>query len=198
MRNQNYKPGFGNQSKLNLFIILSLLILVILGCSRFGKKSNVDISVPSNTNSTNTVKIDPTPTKPTFTKSDASKAEMPSDAELQDITKTTLLNFNMAVSDADFNGFYSNIARAWQKQTTAEKLKTTFQVFIDKKINIGSISSRDASFSPPPVIEKELGYKTLKLMGRYSTSPNPTKFVLHYIPEGKDWKLTRIEIDTTP
>ena len=195
MKNQKNKFSLGNQSKLNLLIILSFFIFVGLGCPSFGKKDKVDVNV---TNSTTPAQSPASTPKPTFTKADASKREMPSDAELQEMAKETLLEFNSGVRSSDFTSFYNSISKAWQKETSPEDLKTSFKGFIDKRIDIGGISSKDASFSPAPTIEKELGYNTLKLQGRYSTSPNPTKFLLHYIPEGKNWKLSRIEVNTMP
>ena len=59
------------------------------------------------------------------------------------------------------------------------------------------ISDLEADFSPEPAIGREVGFKTLKLSGKYPTSPNVTKFELNYIPEGKEWKLSKIEVDTT-
>lgn len=191
---------FGKNTKLNGLLALSVVSLIALGCtcgknfdlSNIGKEDNTT-RTSSNTadNSTSTT------TKPTYTKSDASKAEMPSDAELQDMVKGTLMDFNDAVQKADFSDFHSKICKPWQKQTTPESLKTTFQGFIDKSISIASIRSLDADFSPSPEIGREVGYKTLKLEGKYSTSPNVTKFELNYIPEGKDWKLSKIVVDTT-
>ena len=135
---------------------------------------------------------------PSYEKADASKAEMPSDEELQDIVKTTLMDFNKGVQDEDFSDFYSKISKPWKKQTSADDMKATFQGFIDKNIDISDIESLDATFSPDPKIEKNLGYQTLMLEGKYPTSPNSTKFVLNYIPEGKDWKLSMIRVNTLP
>lgn len=134
--------------------------------------------------------------KPSYEKSDASKGEIPSDEELRDIVKTTLMDFNDAIKDDDFSEFYDSIAKAWQKETNADDLKTTFQGFIDRKIYFDDIKSMDATFSPDPKIEKKLGYKTLILDGKYPTTPNSTKFNLNYIAEGKDWKLTSIRVNT--
>lgn len=191
---------FGKNTKLNGLLALSVVLLIALGCtcgknfdlSNIGKEDNTT-RTSSNTadNSTSTT------TKTTYTKADASKSEMPSDAELQDMAKGTLMDFNDAVQKADFYDFHSKISKPWQKQTTPESLKTTFQGFIDKGISIASIRSLDADFSPSPEIGREVGYKTLKLNGKYPTSPNVTKFELNYIPEGKDWKLSKIVVDTT-
>lgn len=188
---------FGSGNLLSGSIALSIVLLVALGCT-CGK--NLDLSnISSNSNSSSTTSTDDetTPAKPTYTKADASKGEMPSAAELQDMVKATLLDFDEAVKSEDFADFYSHICQPWQKQTSPDKLKTSFQPFIDKHISISNIKSLDAEFSPEPEIGREVGYKTLKLEGKYDTSPNLTKFEINYIPEGKDWKLSKIVVDTT-
>jgi hypothetical protein len=189
---------FGRDNRSSGLIALSIVMLFVLGCT-CGKTFDL-ANIGKDDNSSNTViptTDSPTTTKPTYTKSDASKGVLPSEAELQDIAKTTLLDFNDAVQQEDFTTFYSHICKPWQKQTTPEGLKTTFQGFIDKDISIASISGLDAQFSPAPSVGREVGYKTLKLEGKYLTSPNVTKFELNYIPEGKDWKLSKIVVDTT-
>jgi hypothetical protein len=188
---------FGRDAKLSGAIALSVVLLVLLGCT-CGK--NFDLSdTGSNSSSTNSSSSDDTPskTKPTFTKADASKGELPSNAELQDMVKTTLLDFDAAVQKEDFSDFYAHICKPWQSQTSPEKLKTSFQPFIDKHISITPIKSLDAEFSPDPEVGREVGFKTLMLQGKYDTSPNMTKFEINYIPEGKEWKLSKIVVDTT-
>lgn len=194
MKNIINKMIFGKNANLTLLAVLGIMIFVILGCKGMGRTDGNSTPTSASPTASSTPTASP---KPTFTKADASKAEMPSDDELQEIVKKTLLDFDNAVDDADFTDFYDNISRAWKKQTSPSDLQKTFQGFVDKKIRINKISSMKADFSPDPVIEKEIGYKTLKLQGRYDTSPNSTKFLLHYIPDGKDWKLSRIEVDTT-
>lgn len=194
MKNLINKMFFGNNAKVSLLAVTGILFFVVLGCN-LGKKTGTDVNV--STSPTPTAVPASTP-KPSFTKADASKSELPSDPEIQEMAKTTLLDFNKAVQDADFTDFHDNIAKEWRKEITAEEMKTTFQGFIDKDIDIGNISSLEADVSPSPSIEKELGYKTLKIKGKYPTSPNSTKFLLHYIPNGKDWKLSRIEVSTKP
>jgi len=194
MKNLINKMIFGKNANLSLLAVLGILGFVVLGCTSLGRKDSNSTPTTASPSASATPTATP---KPSFTKADASKAEMPSDEELQEIVKKTLLEFDSAVEDADFTDFYDNISKAWKKQTSPSELKTSFQGFIDKKIRITKIKSMDAEFSPDPEIEKEIGYKTLKLKGKYDTSPNSTKFLLHYIPDGKDWKLSRIEVDTT-
>ena len=188
---------FGRDTKLSGAIALSVVLLVLLGCT-CGK--NFDLSnVGSNSSSTNSSSSDNTTTtsKPTYTKSDASKGALPSDAELQEMVRTTLLDFDSAIQKEDFADFYSHLCKPWQSQTSPDKLKISFQPFIDKHISISTIRSLEAVFSPDPSVGREVGYKTLMLQGQYDTSPNLTKFEINYIPEGKEWRLSKIVVDTT-
>lgn len=138
-----------------------------------------------------------TKTETVTKKADASKTEIPEDAELQQMAKRDLLAFNDAVQQGDFAGFHSKISRLWQKQTTPERFNQAFGQFIEKKIDISDINSETAEFSPAPYIEKEGSLKKLIVEGKYPTYAPPVKFILKYIPEGKEWKLFGIEVDTT-
>jgi hypothetical protein len=197
----NLVMGRGNN--LSGVIAFGVIAMIALGCT-CGKNfdlGNLDTG-NSRANDSRTSSNNPfgnsSSTKRTSTShADASKSEMPSDDELQAMTKETLLDFDSAVKKADFSDFYSHVAKEWQKQTTAEAMKTTFQGFIDKNISITDIDSLDAEFSPSPTIGREVGFKTLMLQGKYNTSPNLTKFELNYIANGKDWKLSKIVFDTT-
>lgn len=206
MKNLINKLLFG-KDRFSGVLALIIISLIALGCTcgkdfdlaNIGKEESNTTRTAANTEDSNE---DPfgtpaTQDKTSTTKADASTGEVPSDEQLQDLVKTTLLDFNAAVMSEDFTEFHSNICKPWQKQTTPESLKSVFQGFIDKNITIGSISSLDAEFSPEPTVGREVGFKTLKLKGKYPTSPRVTKFELNYIPEGKEWKLSKIEIDTT-
>ena len=188
------KICLGNESKINVLFILVIFIIVGLGCSSLKPK---DEPVAVNTKITEPVEKPSTP-KTITKKADASKGEIPRDDELQDMVKTTLLDFNDAVTSADFTTFYGNISKLWQRQTSPAKLEDTFKVFIDGKNNFSAIRSKDAEFSSNPKVDDSKGFKELVLEGKYDTSPLPTKFTLKYTPESKNWKLTGIIVDTTP
>lgn len=194
------KICLGNESKINVLFVIGIFMAVGLGCSSLIPKEDKDDNVKTpetNSRALDTPEKSSTP-KPIVKKSDASKGEIPADAELQELAKTTLLDFNSAVTSGDFTTFYGNISKLWQRQTSPAKLEDTFKVFIDGKNNFSSIRSMEAEFSSDPKIEKDKGFKELVLEGRYDTSPLPTKFTLKYTPESKNWKLTGIIVDTTP
>lgn len=128
-------------------------------------------------------------------KADASKGEMPSDEELQEIVKETLLDFDKAVLKGDFSDFYKSISKEWKSQSKPETFNKGFDEFIKKRISIGSIRNKEADFSPDPKIDTSQRLDVLEVAGSYATSPNPTKFELSYVPNGKEWKLFAIRVD---
>ena len=196
MKKMIQKMYLGNESKINVLFVLGIFILVGLGCSSLKpKQAPVEDKTPAPVEKPST----PKPiTKPITKKADASKGEIPRDDELQDMVKTTLLDFNDAVTSADFTTFYGTISKLWQRQTSPAKLEDTFKVFIDGKNNFSAIRSKEAEFSSNPKVDDSKGFKELVLEGKYDTSPLPTKFTLKYTPESKNWKLTGIIVDTTP
>lgn len=182
---------------------LIMVALVAFGCTcnkdfEFGKTgtNEADNSAVSNTGSDKDTKTDETGLTPPATRADASKAEVPSDAEMQYMAKTTLLDFNEAIQKGDFTEFHGNISKAWRSQISAEKFKQTFQAFIDKGVDISEIRSERATFSAPPGIETVGRQKMLVMRGSYDISPAPTTFELKYIPEGKEWELFGINVVT--
>lgn len=138
-----------------------------------------------------------TPTTTPATKANAAKWEVPGDDEMKEMSRTALLDFNSAVQDGDFAEFHTKISKLWQKQTTPEKFNQAFSEFIDKKVDISNISSAEPEYSPAPSVMQDLGAKKLIAKGCYDVSPRPVGFTLKWIPEGKEWKLFGIEVDTT-
>lgn len=138
-----------------------------------------------------------TSTPKSFEKANASRGEIPEGDELQEMTQVTLVQFNDAIQADDFTDFFQTVSKLWQRQSSPAKLKDTFQVFVDKKVDIGAVRTMEADFTSKPRVDDAKGFKELILEGKYDTSPNPTKFELKYTPEGKNWKLTGIMVDNT-
>lgn len=156
----------------------------------------------SSTSSTDTKKSvsDSIPTKDSpnsSEKADASLGEIPEGDERQELVQTTLVQFNDAIQADDFTDFFPTVSKLWQRESSPAKLKETFQLFIDRKIDIGEVRTMAANFTTKPRIDESKGFKELILEGNYDTSPNPTRFKLKYTPEGKNWKLTGISVDNT-
>jgi hypothetical protein len=201
---------WGQSNKFNGLVALLIVGSFVLGCNcgkdfKLGKSGSSDSnSSTSNSGDNPFSKDNPFSDKPgntpsdkkdtNYTKADASKKEVPSDAEMQEIVKTTLLDFNDALQQKDFTDFHTKISKVWQRQTNPDKLKQGFQTFIDGRTDISAIESMDATFTTPPGIIKNLGYNMLNVKGEYPTSPIKTTFELQYVPEGKDWKLALIRV----
>lgn len=178
---------FGKNSVAGGLIALAIISAIGLGC--FCNKDKIESLSKSETPTPT-----PAPTK-SFTKADASKSEVPSDDEMQDIVKTTMLDFNDAVKKEDFTDFHNRIATKFKEQTTPEKFKRGFIQFIEKKLDMSAIKSEKADFTSGPKIVKTGKNTELKVEGRYEISPNPVRFKLSYVPEDKEWKLFGIEVN---
>lgn len=109
------------------------------------------------------------------------------------MTLETLLTFNKGVQAKDFTGFYKDIAKLWQEQTTPEKLQGLFQDFIDKELDISPIKKLEPVFNKPAEINSD---DVLVVNGYYPTTPKRVVFKLQYLQEQGDWKLVGIKLDT--
>jgi hypothetical protein len=185
---------FGKNSIVSGLIALSIITAIGLGC--FCNKDKFNFGNSGSSSPSPNATPSPSATKP-YTKVDASRSEIPSDDELQDIVKKTLLDFNDALQKEDFTDFHSTISKVWQKQTTPEKMKSSFQNFIDGDADLSSIRTMSAKFTSPAEITRSTGVKTLETKGEYPTTPNASTFSLKYIAQGKEWKLIGLEVVTT-
>ena len=122
----------------------------------------------------------------------ARAAEVPEEEDLKSLSEASLLSFGEAVKAKDFSDFYEEIASVWQKQTSADKLKTAFNDFLDKDVDIPSVVNElKPVFDPPAAIN---GDDLLVIKGYYPTKPNKVNFQLKYMKEEGDWKLVGIDI----
>jgi hypothetical protein len=197
------KTVVGKDARIRVRLAIGCLILVVAGC--FGCKGDVTSPTPKsntadeksdNRNSDKSLSNDNLSAKDNK-KSDDATGEIPSDNVLQEMVKTTILEFNEAVQRADFKDFYENMGTVKQKETSPAKLKDFYRQFIDKKINLDSIRGMTANFLSTPKITNGNGYRELVLEGRYPTSPNRTSFSLAYTPENGKWKLSGFYVDTS-
>jgi len=121
-------------------------------------------------------------------------AEVPDEADIQTLAEDSLRSFGQGLKDKDFSEFYDDIATAWQKQTTAEKLMEAFSKFLDKDIDLPAIVDQlEPVFKPAPTIDSS--NDVLLIQGYYPTKPSQLNFQLKYLEEEGDWKLVGINID---
>ncbi len=195
MKNLFNRSIVKNNSVVNGMIALAIVAMIGLGC--FCKKDGSDLFKGAKDTPTPSSSVSPSPSATKeYKKADASKYEIPSEDELQDIVKKTMLDFNQALLDADFTDFHGSISKYWAKQTSPEKMKNGFQNLIDGKADMSSIKSMKATFTRAGEIEREGTLRKLMVEGSYDTSGVKTEFELQYIPESKEWKLFGIRVYT--
>lgn len=117
--------------------------------------------------------------------------DIPDDGELQTLVKTTLLDFNSAVQSGSFDSFHSSTSSYFQDQFTVAQLEQQFGEFIQRKVDISDIASKQANITP--AFENQNGIKVLNANGSYPTTPM-TSFELQYIQEDVEWKLLSINV----
>jgi hypothetical protein len=186
---------FGKDTRVSGMIALGIVAAIALGCTCLKDLGNTGKN-DNSTTASNTTSTSNTTSPPKVEKADASTGKVPTDDQLQELARTTILDFNTALQSEDFTDFHRTISKPFQKEASPAKFKEVFQAFIDAGIDFKEIRSLTANFTSPASIDKSLGPKTLKLKGNYATTPRRTNFDLKYVPEGDDWKLIYIEINT--
>lgn len=191
---------FGRDNRVSGVIAFTIIGLIVLGCTcnkdfNLGTNNASNSGTFANTSSSPAVNTASTP-KTDVKDADASTGKMPSDEQLQEMARETVLDFNDAIQSEDFTAFHSKISKPFQKQASPERFKQVFAEFLNNNIDFKEVEDLTAEFSPAPALGKESGYNVLSLNGSYATTPRRTKFELKYIPEGKEWKLIFIRIST--
>ena len=202
MKNTLRDIFFGKGTFTSGLIALTILGLIVLGCTCNGKKFG-EIDTNSSENKTkdegNPFETPEKTKEVKFEKADASKSEVPSDAELNKMVKEDILAFDQALEDKEFSDFYKRISKFWQDQTSPRKLQKGFQSFIDGNADLSAVKDLEANFDSRPSVEQKRrgGLKIMEVKGTFDTKPNESTFEIKYIPEGKDWKMMGFFVRTT-
>lgn len=197
MKNIISKIFLGKDDKFSALIAFGIVALIALGCSCGDTFDLANERKNKNTPLSNT--FDEPDKKDTTkgSKPDASDGLIPPPVDqLQYLVRETMLDFNDAIAKSDFTEFHSKICKPWQKQVTSDGMTDMFRQFIDGKASFGEIRDMDATFTTQK-IKKDGQFKILEVNGEYPTSPRTTTFQLNYLAEGKDWKLSKIRVETT-
>ena len=123
----------------------------------------------------------------------AGAADAPAESELADLAGGSIRLLAQAVERDDFRILYDSIARLWQGQTTTEKLREQFKVFVDRKISLKPAEGMAPVFTEKPFMDAN---RVLVAAGYYPTQPNRLEFRLKFIREGPEWKLVGINVST--
>jgi len=117
---------------------------------------------------------------------------VPTDKEAKRLALDSLMAFNKALQSKNFDSFYARIAKLWQAQTTAEKLKETFKPFLDQEVHISGVADVEPDFDEKPGVDND-GFLVLK--GSYPTTPSKVFFELRYVYEEETWELVGINVN---
>ena len=120
---------------------------------------------------------------------------VPSQQQLETLTRDSLMAFNRAVQAEDFTSFHKHISQLWQEQITPAKLKSIFATFLEQEIDISGIANVDPVFDKPAAIDDD---EVLVVQGHYPMRPSAVQFRLKYVNEKSEWKLVGIKVDVKP
>lgn len=185
---------WGKSNLFNGIIGLGVVCAIALGCNCSKDFGNIGKNTESNSTVFNT-STEPAKT-PESTLSDTPRGDVPSERDMEDLVKETLLDFNDAVQQGDFTDFHEKISSVWKSTSSPEKFNEGFKQFIDAKSDFSGIKGKTATFDPQPTVTTKGKYKILSASGKYDTYPLPVRFQNEYIKEGGTWKLISIRVDT--
>lgn len=166
------------------FIALLIIASIVLGCNCGKNLGNLSNSGSSSNSSSDTP----------FGDSDS--GDMPDDALLKALVKSTTASFANAISTEDFSTLYNDASEDFKKTYTQDQMKDVFKEFIQKKKQILPILAKAISMQPEfpakPYIRTESGFSILVANGKYATKPVPMQFEYEYVKRGGTWKMLKL------
>ncbi|MFZ0488441.1 MAG: hypothetical protein WAL83_15710 [Arenicellales bacterium] len=123
------------------------------------------------------------------------ESKVPSVVVQEVLIKTCLLTLNDANITGNYTVLHAKLAKPFREQFNAERLKRTFKVFSDKKIDYGIIVTRPAIPSSESKIDER---GALILRGYFDTRPSRVVYKLDFIASDGEWKPIRINVNVEP
>jgi hypothetical protein len=127
----------------------------------------------------------------TFASRTNTQGAVPSQDQMRQLARDTLLLFNNAVQKKDFSGFRATVATEFAAQFSPQQMRRAFQRFIDSKTDISAIKNATAIFQPGPSIDEG---GVLNLAGYFPVQPLPVYFRNRYVLQDAQWKLLSIDV----
>lgn len=127
--------------------------------------------------------------------------DMPSESEISDMVRDTILAYKEGVEGEDFTEFRRGVSKTFQEQFSAEQMKKAFKPHIDEKKRfvpvLNAVSDSTLNYSwVPTITTADTGKGPVKLLnanGFYNASEK-AKFELQYMLEDGEWKLLKIKV----
>jgi len=127
---------------------------------------------------------------------------MPGPGKLADLVHETMASFNKAILTGDFHEFFLSVSQQWKNGermsgdaasgVTEKMLKTHFQPFTDKKIDLSVVAGLPPVFDRPPQINQD---GLLVLHGHFDDPQYRVNFNMEFAYELPRWKLFGIDVD---
>jgi hypothetical protein len=121
------------------------------------------------------------------------KGVMPTESEITALAHRSVSLLARAVAKDDFAELFNSISKRWQAQASREKLRSSFSVFIDRKIPLTVIEDKNPEFTENPKFDD---HGALVMEGKYNTEPYRVLFHLEFCSEDGQWKLQAINVRT--
>ena len=176
----------GRENWISGSLALSIIMLMVLGCT-CGK--NFDLGNISSNSNTST------------SKSNSIFGEDNKDVDdtlAKATIKATTAEFANAISTEDFSGLYNECATEFRSKYSEDELKNEFSDFIRQKRNLLPILAKTVSMDPEyssgPSTHEEAGETVLTAEGKYATKPLPVTFKYQYVKREGKWWLLRLEV----
>ena len=190
MRDLAYRLLFGRQNLFSGAAALSIIVLMLLGCTcgknfDFGNISsgNSNSSSSSNSNSVFGGDEDNNDVDDTLAKA---------------TVKATTAEFANAINTGDFSSLYNECSTEFRSQYSEEQLKSEFSAFISQKRNVLPILAKAMSMEPEytegPSTRSEANQTVLTAAGKYATRPLPVTFHYEYVKREGKWWILRLEV----
>lgn len=119
----------------------------------------------------------------------------PTDDEVAELARDTLVSLNEAVLADDFTSFHADMARRLKNEASPEELAENFAAFTAQGIDITGVAEAEPIFSAPPTIRDD---ERLHAKGYFLIGKRQVDFDLEYAYEHPAWKLDGIVVAVTP
>ena len=189
MRHFAFRLFFGRQNLLSGVASLSIVLLMVLGCT-CGKNFDFGNSSSKSSNSS---------TSSTEYVFGGDEDNNDVDDNLAKATvKATTAEFANAISTEDFSSLYNECSTEFRSQYSEEQLKSEFDAFIRQKKNVLPILTKAVSMEPEysgePSTRSESNETVLTAAGKYATKPLPVTFHYEYVKREGKWWILRLEV----